>query len=688
MVVHPTPPGSATRIAAPPTPWSQTLAEPKIHATAYVHASASIIGDVQVGANVLIAPGTSVRADEGAPFRIGEGSNIQDGVVIHGLDRGRVLGDDQQEYSVWIGQNTSITHKALIHGPCYIGNDCFIGFRSTVFNARIGHGCIVMMHVLIQDVEIPPGKYVPSGAIITTQQQVDRLTDVRAEDLNFASHVISINDALRAGYHCAEDASCITSIRNHVTPDHPTHTHTHGRSDATEGGRSMSYGLSSEVVTQVRNLLSQGYRIGTEHANARRFRTGSWQTCAPISSTYEAEVLKSLGACLQEHAGEYVRLLGIDTQAKRRVLEMIIQQPDGNPPAQSSNARIAAPTSQATSAASNAGASADVTGQVRQLLAQGYRVGLEYANDRRFRTGSWQSASLQATHEAGVLSELNAFLQEHANDYVRLLGIDTQAKRRVCEVLIQRPGQGAAIATDSRTSTPSRSDSAPSFRSYSASGNGHGGGELASQVRQLLAQGYQVGVEYANERRFRTGSWQNGSIQATHEAGILSELDTFLRDHAGEYVRLLGIDATAKRRVSEQIIQRPNGQANGNGASAPSTAGKGFGQSSYSTPKSSGRSTGNSPSSRAAATALAADIVSQVRKLLSQGYRIGTEHATPRRFRTSSWESCAPIASTSEREVLQALEACLQEHQGEYVRLLGIDTQAKRRVLELVIQKP
>jgi carbon dioxide concentrating mechanism protein CcmM len=134
-----------------------------------------VIGDVKIGANVLIAPGTSVRADEGTPFFIGSGTNIQDGVVIHGLEQGRVKGDDGQNYSVWIGTNSSITHKALIHGPCYVGDDCFIGFRSTVFNARVGKGCIVMMHVLIQDVEIPPGKYVPSGAVITSQQQADRL---------------------------------------------------------------------------------------------------------------------------------------------------------------------------------------------------------------------------------------------------------------------------------------------------------------------------------------------------------------------------------------------------------------------------------------------------------------------------------------------------------------------------------
>jgi carbon dioxide concentrating mechanism protein CcmM len=91
-------------MAAPPTPWSKNLAEPQIDDTAYVHSFSNLIGDVKVGANVLIAPGTSIRADEGTPFYIGALSNIQDGVVIHGLEQGRVIGDDNQEYSVWIGE--------------------------------------------------------------------------------------------------------------------------------------------------------------------------------------------------------------------------------------------------------------------------------------------------------------------------------------------------------------------------------------------------------------------------------------------------------------------------------------------------------------------------------------------------------------------------------------------------------
>jgi len=45
------------------------------------------IGDVRIGANVLLGPGTSIRADEGHPFHIGEGTNVQDGVVIHGWSK-------------------------------------------------------------------------------------------------------------------------------------------------------------------------------------------------------------------------------------------------------------------------------------------------------------------------------------------------------------------------------------------------------------------------------------------------------------------------------------------------------------------------------------------------------------------------------------------------------------------------
>lgn len=670
--------------AAPPTPWSKNLAEPKIDPTAYVHSFSNIIGDVHIGTNVLIAPGTSIRADEGTPFRVSAGTNIQDGVVIHGLEKGRVVGDDGNEYSVWIGKNASITHMALIHGPAYVGDDCFIGFRSTIFNARVGNGCIVMMHALVQDVEIPPGKYVPSGAIITSQQQADRLPDVQESDRAFAHHVVGINDALRMGYRGAEDDTGITPVRDEINRSHEVNGATHNN-DTTMQLQTKQTRL--DTAQQVRQLLSQGYRVAAEYADERHFRTSSWYS-APINSSSESAAIASLQACLADHGGEYVRLIGIDTKTKRRVFEDIIQRPSDRP-SQINTAPAASMGNSYTS--SNGGSSQngrveqDLISQIRQLLSQGYRIGTEHADERRFRTSSWHTCSpIEANTEAGVVSALEACLKEHSGEYVRLIGIDTKAKRRVVETIVQRPGdkaQSISSRSASHSSSYSGASASHSQSPVSGSQNGKLTPDTIAQIRQLLGQGYRIGTEHADERRFRTSSWHScGPVESNTEAGVVSALEACLNEHSGEYVRLIGIDTKSKRRVAETIIQRPGSK---NSAPAPSS----FGGSTSSKPGSSSASYVHSAGT-ATATRISADVVNQIRQLLMQGHRIGAEHADERRFRTSSWYSCPPIEASTESGVIAALEASLSEYSGEYVRLFGIDTKSKRRVLEAIVQRP
>jgi ribulose bisphosphate carboxylase small subunit len=86
--------------------------------------------------------------------------------------------------------------------------------------------------------------------------------------------------------------------------------------------------LDPEVVQQMRNLLAQGYRVGLEHVDQRRFRTGSWQSYASIQTQDESEAIATLESCLSEHSDEYVRLFGVEPNARRRVLETIIQRPN------------------------------------------------------------------------------------------------------------------------------------------------------------------------------------------------------------------------------------------------------------------------------------------------------------------------------------------------------------------------
>ncbi|MBW4670545.1 MAG: ribulose bisphosphate carboxylase small subunit [Cyanomargarita calcarea GSE-NOS-MK-12-04C] len=87
--------------------------------------------------------------------------------------------------------------------------------------------------------------------------------------------------------------------------------------------------LTLETQEQVRQILSQGYKIGIEHVDERRFRMGSWQSCSVGEINAESDAISTVESCLAEYAGEYVRLVSIEPKGKKRVMETIIQRPNG-----------------------------------------------------------------------------------------------------------------------------------------------------------------------------------------------------------------------------------------------------------------------------------------------------------------------------------------------------------------------
>jgi carbon dioxide concentrating mechanism protein CcmM len=451
----------------------------------------------------------------------------------------------------------------LIHGPAYVGESCFIGFRSTVFNAKVGAGCIVMMHALIQDVEIPPGKYVASGSVITTQQQADRLPDVQSQDQEFAHHVVGINQALRAGYRCAEDLKCIAPIRDELNI-HGAKNYTSITVEELDRSIEVASKLGAETVEQVRYLLDQGYKIGTEHVNERRFRTGTWESCQPIETRSLGEAISALESCLIDHSGEYVRLFGID-QGRKRVLETIIQRPDGvvastsgfKAPAAASAGAYRSYNGNGNGAVASGGLSAETVNQIRQLLANGYKIGTEHVDERRFRTGTWQSCQpIETTSANDVIAALEECMVSHQGDYVRLIGIDSKAKRRVLETIIQRPNGPVVAASNGKKSVASASVGGRTATATATSTRLSA--EVVDQLRQLLTSGFKISVEHVDQRRFRTGTWASaGQIEARSERDAIAALEGCISEYPGEYVRLIGIDSAAKRRVLEAIIQRP-----------------------------------------------------------------------------------------------------------------------------------
>ncbi len=670
----------AHKQAAPPSPWSQGLEESQINNEAYGDSVSPLSGDIRVGNNVFVAPGSSVRADDGTSFYLGDSANIQDGVVLNGLEKGRVKGEDQQKYSVWIGNSTCVTQMSLVHGPTFIGDDCFIGFRSTILNSKIGNGCIIMMHVLLQDVEIPANKYIPSGSVITTQEQVAQLSDVKESDRFFARQVIEINEALVSEYQCVEE----NSVRlNHTQKNFDSYP------DSSDISKNNSYINSVEIMSsnndtrsQLSSLLAQGCTITVEHANKRRFKTKSWITGGTISGNREDQIIPQLNKILQEHQGEYVKLVGVDRKARKRVLEIIVQRPGD------SNSGLAATGSnvgrKSFSSNSRASFGSGVSEQIGGLLSQGCNLCIERASKRRFKTKSWLTVGMLKGSSNQVMAELESIASQYPQDYLQVIGVDTKEKKRLAEIIVQRPGEGLGVSNSNSLHSFGGGRSGGGYRE-SAGRNGALSAEIQNEVNSLLASGYKIGTEHASSRRFKTKSWQTCSpIASARKSDVIAALEACLQEHSGEYVRLIGIDPNARRRVSETIIQRPGSAKS---ASANNSGGSSFtpsnGNSSFKS-YTNGNGNGNGLSS----ANLNSEALKEVRSLLSAGLKIGTEHANKRRFKTKSWQTCSPIESNNESSVVAALEACLQEHAGEYVRIIGIDSAAKRRVSEKVIQRP
>ena len=125
--------------------------EPVLHPTAWVHDSAVVIGEVELGEGVSIWPTAVLRGDMGL-IRFGANSNLQDGACCHNTSgRSETL----------IGERVTVGHRAILHG-CIVEDDCLIGMGAIVMdNARIGAGSFVAAGAVV-----PPGKIVPPGSLV------------------------------------------------------------------------------------------------------------------------------------------------------------------------------------------------------------------------------------------------------------------------------------------------------------------------------------------------------------------------------------------------------------------------------------------------------------------------------------------------------------------------------------------
>lgn len=123
---------------------------PKLGEGTWVADSAQVMGAVELGVDASVWFGAVIRGDT-ETIRIGKGSNIQDGSVLH-ADVGKPL---------VVGDNVTVGHQVMLHG-CTIGDGSLIGIGAVVLNgAVIGKGCVVGAGSLVTE-----GKAFPDGSMI------------------------------------------------------------------------------------------------------------------------------------------------------------------------------------------------------------------------------------------------------------------------------------------------------------------------------------------------------------------------------------------------------------------------------------------------------------------------------------------------------------------------------------------
>lgn len=156
-------------------------------ARVYVDPAASVIGDVHLGDDVSIWPGTVLRGDVNH-IRVGARTNIQDGSVVHVAHAGPY----GPGYPCLIGADVTIGHAAVVHA-CTIGDHCLIGMHATVMD-----GAVVHRHAIIGAGSlVAPGKVVGEGELWlgNPARCVRRLSDAEIEQLHYsADHYVRLKD--------------------------------------------------------------------------------------------------------------------------------------------------------------------------------------------------------------------------------------------------------------------------------------------------------------------------------------------------------------------------------------------------------------------------------------------------------------------------------------------------------------
>jgi carbonic anhydrase/acetyltransferase-like protein (isoleucine patch superfamily) len=170
---------------------------PVVDPTAYIDPTAQVIGNVKIGANVYVGPFAVIRSDETDEndkvhaIEIADECNVQDGVIIHALSGTPVT----------VGKRTVLGHGCIVHGPCQIGDGCFVGFRAVVFKSVLGNDSFVGAGAVVQGVDMEANSLTqPAEAVLSNEDAAKLAGKAGDAEHAFVEKIINANLKLTKGY--------------------------------------------------------------------------------------------------------------------------------------------------------------------------------------------------------------------------------------------------------------------------------------------------------------------------------------------------------------------------------------------------------------------------------------------------------------------------------------------------------
>ncbi len=140
---------------------------PRIHESAWIAPTATIIGDVEIGPDASVFYGVVLRGDVNA-IRVGARTNIQDNCVVH-VDR---------DAPCTLGDDVTVGHLALVHGAT-VGDGTLVGMKSALLSRSvIGAGSLIAAGAVVLEGQEIPAKSLVAGVPAKVRRE---LSDEQSE---------------------------------------------------------------------------------------------------------------------------------------------------------------------------------------------------------------------------------------------------------------------------------------------------------------------------------------------------------------------------------------------------------------------------------------------------------------------------------------------------------------------------